>query len=74
MARYFFSIAHRDGVLADRDGVELADDVDLAQCALYLADRLRQEASLSEASFSGCSIAVSNHEGKLLLQVPAASP
>lgn len=74
MARYFFSIRYRDRSVPDREGVELEDGVDLGQCALYLASRLRADTAITEAQFPGCMIEVSNGRGELLLQVPVPTP
>lgn len=74
MARYYFSIRYRDKTVPDGEGVELDDAVDLGQCALYLAARLRADAAITEAQFPGCMIEVSNGRGELLLQVPVPTP
>ena len=70
MPRYFFSIRYRDRVLPDAEGIELGSDVDLEQCALYLADRLQGDDALVEVQFAGCVVEVADTRGSVLLSVP----
>ena len=69
LARYFFSIRYRDRVLPDREGVELASGADIRQCALYLADRLRNDGALAEVHLDGCAVEVSDGRGDHVLTV-----
>ena len=69
MTRYFFSIRVRDRVLPDREGVELPEDADPRECALFLARKLRSEGGLT-SDLSGCFVEVKNDAGAHLALIP----
>lgn len=62
MARYFFSIRVRDRVLPDREGVDLPQDADPKECALYLARKLRADDALA-SDLDGCFVEVKDSTG-----------
>lgn len=72
MAHFYFSIRVRDRLLPDREGVDLAQGVDVRACAVHLAERLKDDPAISRIQLEGCAIEVTDAAGAYLLSVPVA--
>ena len=72
MARYFFSVRVRDRVLPDREGVDLPAGANPADCARYLAEKLRADLARG-TDLAGCFVEVTDSTGAhhALVPVPA---
>lgn len=71
MGRYFFSIVGGAKVTRDREGVELANLIDVQREAIaFGAKVLRHRFSYGIEDPSACSIRVSNELGRVLTRIP----